>query len=279
MARSRRDWRRPKPVWFPKQAARDAFLSMPEDVFHMICDHLDFPDILQLVCTNSHFARFGRSLLLHKDLTTKEPHALCWACGQGDLALAEKCLKMGHDPNQSDASNEDDRNWLRIYKGEMEHHFWPPENLYITFSVLAQAIMGDRTEMLCLLHRYGTDIPPLETAFSRMDFDCVKILLDWGASLEDLTSTTAKGPELYRSVTYYLFQNQSSTQKSQDIMSLLINHGIDIGFGRQFENLRTPKLYLDLDKDSQGTDLFHQAVIHGTTELFDFLSTLGPILT
>ncbi|KAF6816423.1 hypothetical protein CSOJ01_03046 [Colletotrichum sojae] len=283
---------------------------MPEDVFHTICEHLDFPDILRLVRTNSHFAAFERGLLLHNDLVRETNRALCWACRRGDLALAEKYLKMGCNPNYyPNACRGEELFWLRIWNGskqlEIRHlsrlySIQSPPKLLVIFSVIAQAIMQDRTDVLSLFQtwtargiRYLLEagahpdcmgpyslayvlggMTPLETALALMNSATVKALLDWGVSLENARGLN-KGLGLYYVRSKSLFQANSSMETSQGIMSLLIHHDVDIGFKCRSGNLQSPDFISNPESDAEDLNLFQYVVEHGTSDFLRFLVDAG----
>ncbi|GKT94032.1 hypothetical protein Ct61P_11882 [Colletotrichum tofieldiae] len=143
-------------------AAQSKFLTLTQDVMHLICEYLEPHDVLQLMRTNSTFNAYERSLILHHDMVGIEKRALSWACSKGNIDFARKCLELGYDPNfTTSGTSHHLGSTLKI----PAPHFPPyqghdlsrnnPFAVYIPFSILAQAIMADRPAMVSLLHQYG----------------------------------------------------------------------------------------------------------------------------
>ncbi|KZL87265.1 hypothetical protein CI238_10404 [Colletotrichum incanum] len=123
-----------------RMKTRSKFLTLTQDVMHLICEYLEPHDILQLVRTTSIFNAYERSLILHNDMVGNEKRALLWACSKGDIDFARKCLELGYDPNYTTSGTGHQlRSILKV-----------PAPVFF-----CRAIMTDHPAVVSLLYQYG----------------------------------------------------------------------------------------------------------------------------
>ncbi|OHE96285.1 hypothetical protein CORC01_08357 [Colletotrichum orchidophilum] len=160
--------------------------TLAEDIMHGICEYLTPHEILQLTLVQKRFAMsFERSLLLHRDLALQTYHAMMSAILRKDVNRIESLLELGYDPNfalessmlpcLADYEYPVDHLTLqaplnvalrkdsvvslileRLYRPECDTH-----KIFMSYSVLAHAILEDQVDIVKLLHRYGADIEDL----------------------------------------------------------------------------------------------------------------------
>lgn len=130
--------------------------SLPEDVVHDICDNLDLVDINSLVQTSRCFTlSIKKSLLFHRDLSSRQFEALRFACYFGDRNLLTAALDFGYDPNFN-LPFQDERSPLPLDSPTPTdnsdlHPSWSPTSdakFFITFSPLACAILKGHHQIL-----------------------------------------------------------------------------------------------------------------------------------
>ncbi|KXH46461.1 hypothetical protein CSAL01_03022 [Colletotrichum salicis] len=157
-----------------------------EDTMHGICEYLTLHDILQLTLTPKRFATsFERSLLLHRDLALQGYSAMMSAIINKNVGRVEELLKLSYDASfawelqtlscPADFDFPIDHLTLQAPSNVAIRHgtpgFLATERLYrpacdlhkifISYSVLAHAILEDQIDIVKLLHKNGADFENL----------------------------------------------------------------------------------------------------------------------
>ncbi|KAL2879102.1 hypothetical protein SGCOL_005522 [Colletotrichum sp. CLE4] len=188
--------------------------ALAEDIMHGICEYLDLHEILQLTLTQKRFATsFERSLLLHRDLALQGYGAMMSAIINKNVGKVEELLKLGYDANFAQEtqalacpadfpfpvnnltlqapSNVTVRRETsaflaieRLYRPACDSH-----KIFISYSVLAHAVLEDQIDIVKLLHKRGANLEnPLLQVFT---FRGTPVDVDHQISLLHLASSGA----------------------------------------------------------------------------------------
>ena len=151
-----------------------ALLSFPNEIVHLIAEHLDPQSLVSLMQTSRWFARTFESLLYHKALTYKREDdfsVLVWAAEENRLSVVNKILDIG----MQNISHK--HRFLALYRSSQHGH----EDVVRRLLATVPEPDADRPELRCIAYAEPDVVIQLLMAGMNPYVDIVSTALDGAA--------------------------------------------------------------------------------------------------